>query len=95
MYQAQEEKDSEKKMKINTLISLPFSLINCRATSFWNISKLSVSSFMWKSMRKGSPSSVNSCGKKLLMKISGLSIQFSSFQSGTSVDSICVTNSYK
>lgn len=39
----------------------PFSLINCRATSCWNFSKLSKSSFMWKSMRKGRPSSVSSC----------------------------------
>lgn len=39
----------------------PFSLINCRATSCWNFSKLSKSSFMWKRMRKGRPSSVSSC----------------------------------
>lgn len=39
----------------------PFSPINCRATSCWNFSKLSKSSFMWKSMRKGRPSSVSSC----------------------------------
>lgn len=62
-------KKQREKMKINTFICLPFSLINCRATSFWNISKLSVSSFMWKSIRKGSPSSVNSCVEKYLMRI--------------------------
>lgn len=64
-----ERKKQRGRMKINTLICLPFSLINCRATSFWNISKLSVSSFMWKSIRKGSPSSVNSCIKKYSVRI--------------------------
>lgn len=70
MGEGDEEKEKNKgRMKINTLICLPFSLINCRATSFWNISKLSVSSFMWKSIRKGSPSSVNSCIKKYSVRI--------------------------
>lgn len=64
-----ESKKKREKKDINTLICLPFSLINCRATSFWNISKLSVSSFMWKSMRKGSPSSVSSCIEKYSMRI--------------------------
>lgn len=59
-----------RRMKPDTFNSLPFSLINCRATSFWNISKLSVSSFMWKRMRKGSPSSVSSYGNKFSVKIS-------------------------
>lgn len=39
----------------------PFSLMSCRATSCWNLSKLSVSSLIWNKIRKGIPSSVSSC----------------------------------